>query len=135
MNRAPFGGDVQIESSATPVIALNSTLTIRAVEWKDDPDDFPLSYSFAYAEPGVSSEKDSTSLGMRATTSSTEWVGPPEGNWSIIAFVYDSYLARARAEAQFYVEPTELSDAVVESVFQSLALQQDLQATSSTLQQ
>ena len=60
---------------------------------------------------------------------------PTAGNWTVIAFVYDSYLAKIRAQTHVYVNPVALTADIEVAVFSDLDRNQDLQDTSGTLQQ
>ena len=101
MNRAPYGGSVTSVFEGDVARALETDVTLNAVQWfDDDPADYPLSYSFGYRERGSSSL---TALGKRSFAASAQMLKPPEGNFTIICLVYDSFLAYSEATTELGV--------------------------------
>ena len=97
MNRAPYGGSLILSGFTVPARALETDVTLSAVQWfDDDPADYPLSYSFAYGLTG-SDESSYTTAGKRSFAASTTLLKPPEGNFTVVCYVYDSFLAFSKA--------------------------------------
>ena len=107
VNRAPYGGSVTLSGFDPPARALETDIQLSAVQWfDDDPADYPLSYSFAYGLKGIP-ESEYTMAGKRAFASSTLLLQPPEGIFSVVFLVYDSFLAYSKASTLLNVlKPT-----------------------------
>ena len=98
VNRAPYGGALEL-SHEVPLIALTTTIGLRATYWVDDVDDLPLRYAFAYRNAAGGAE---TSLGMISIVDSTSWL-PVEGNWTLVCHVSDAHLATTTIERHVVV--------------------------------
>ena len=53
MNRPPWGGSFKLEY-VEPAVALQTDVTLTALQWFDDPTDLPITYSFGYFDEGGS---------------------------------------------------------------------------------
>jgi len=95
MNRAPFGGALQLSYDTDPPIALTTDVALSAVQWTDDPDDLPLKYAFAYTP--YNSALPPTSLGPASIAATAKWL-PTEGNWTALCRVSDVYGAGTRPD-------------------------------------
>ena len=80
-----------------------------AIQWFDDPEDLPLSYSFGVAPKNYQSMAQVQTLGARATATSIVWQKPPAGNWTIICQIYDTFMATASKKVDITVEEVELT--------------------------
>ena len=97
----------------TPAVALQTPISIRAIQWFDDPEDLPLTYSFASALQGAS-VKDAQPLGQRSIVPSTVWQRAAAGIYTIFCSVSDTFMATSRVELELTVEQAELDIGLVQ---------------------
>ena len=126
MNRPPFGGSCVSEYD-TPVVALSTPIKLTAIQWFDDVDDLPLTYSFGALDLGGSilSDDAAISLGQRSMVASSTWQRPSAGQYALLCFVQDTLNASARVELAVTVDEAEVDDAVVSAVLDDMTRSAD----------
>lgn len=110
INTPPYDGTLSITPSLG--LALNTSFTLRTTKWVDDPDDYPLLYTFGYYR--VSLEYDKTIVRSSDTmhyTSSYLSAGSDANNYFITCFVQasDKYGAAASELIDVQVSPVSSS--------------------------
>ena len=116
VNRAPYGGALEL-SHEVPLIALTTTIGLRATYWVDDVDDLPLRYTFAYHNAAGGAE---ISLGMMSIADSTSWL-PIEGNWTLVCHVSDVHLATTTIERHIHVGGVVLTTSESKGILSMIA--------------
>ena len=129
MNSRPWGGTLMVTPGRPyRYQAATTKLTLTSSGWFDELLDGPLTYSFSYRSTSAASTDSpaATQITTGSFTSSAVVV-MPEGSWTVVVRVSDSYGASSTATADIIVDPlaftAEMGDSMVTEIEVLNALQ------------